>query len=48
MEGGEFTFKFVSSLSIWWDKVNAPKVSSYAKSPNWLKLVYYNKFKKCC
>lgn len=37
MEGDGFSFKFVSSLSISCDKVNAPKISLYTKSANWLK-----------
>ena len=37
MEGGWFSFKFVSSLNIRCDKVNAPKSKSCTKSPNWLR-----------
>lgn len=37
MEGGGLSFKFVSSLNIRCDKVNAPKSKSRTKSPNWLR-----------
>ena len=35
MEGSGSSFKFVSSLNIWWYKINAPKGSSYGHVNGW-------------
>ena len=39
MEGGQFSFKFVSKLDIRSEKVNVLKGSSFIKSPDWLRYI---------